>query len=159
MAFSSKAFWSLALSCRRRAFSAARRRFSDLALKSPCVQFAASRNGWAIRFAAIWKGRRTDAAVLSTGSSALERKEAVRSASESTTRLTTTIRRLRGLERVGEWPEEAARWTEEPRTATRTFRLRGTSGGSLPTLLGESAPRGGPRPPEREQRHESEAAE
>jgi hypothetical protein len=35
-------------------------------------------------------------------------------------------RRLIALERFGGYLEAAARWTDEPRTAMRTVRLRGT---------------------------------
>ena len=74
--------------------------------------------------------RRAEA--LSTGSSALERKETVSSTSESNDqpdrRRTGASRGSNGSRRG---PEAAARWTDEPRTATRAFRLRGTSRTSL----------------------------
>ena len=41
--------------------------------------------------------------------------------------------RLRALERLEGDPEAAERWTEEPRTAKRTVRLRGTCRPSLAT--------------------------
>ena len=39
-------------------------------------------------------------------------------------------------ERLEGYPEAAARWTEEPRTATRTVRLRGTCRPSVPAAPG-----------------------
>ena len=74
--------------------------FSDFASTSPCAQPAASRNGRETRSAATSKGRRIDAAVPCTPSSALERNETVIRTSESSTRPPTMIRRLRALERL-----------------------------------------------------------
>ena len=74
--------------------------FCDLAFVRPCTQPIVSRKGRETRSAAISKGRRIPAAVPWTPSSALERKETVIRTRERTTRLPTTIRRLRALERL-----------------------------------------------------------
>ena len=121
---------SCALMRRRRAFSAAQLLVLRLRVEEPVrpVGRVAERVRHPVR-GDLERPQRRGRRRSRPDRARVERNETVSRASESTTRPTTTNRRLRGLERVEEWPEAAARWTEEPRTATRTFRLRGTSEG------------------------------
>src|SRR5205085_2574749 len=114
----------------------------DLATTRPWNHPYASRNGLVIRSVATSNGRSATAPAFWTpcsGPPSASRNEIVTSASESTTRTPTTIRRRSAAPEREVSGEAAGRRTDWPSTANRGVRLRvdeATSLGAYPSGLG-----------------------
>src|SRR5204862_339884 len=104
--------------------------FSALAFARPCTYSYASRNGCAIRTAAIWNGRNAvePAPWTSWNAPAVgERNAIVTSANATMTSPTTTARRMSALRAFEGYGGGFERWTDEAMTAARALRLGGAT--------------------------------